>query len=202
MKTSRRATVLAARSSHQRHHIAEAAARLMAQDGLPDYASAKRKAARQLGISDTDALPSDREVESALRTYQALYQKDEQPAHLRDLRQKSLELLDIFRAFRPYLTGPVLDGTAGKYAEIELLLYPESPKDVEIFLLNRRQDYVHQPLRHAREEANIRLDWKGDEVQLSLYPPQEERIATRNRARAGALAALLQGPASTETEIS
>jgi hypothetical protein len=44
-----------------------------------------------------------------------------------------MRLLD---PFKPYLTGPVLEGTAGRYAEIELEAFPDSSKEVEIFLLN------------------------------------------------------------------
>ena len=35
--------------------------------------------------------------------------------------------------FNPYLTGSVLDGTAGRYAEIDIQLFTDSAKDVEIF---------------------------------------------------------------------
>ena len=34
--------------------------------------------------------------------------------------------MQALEQFSPYLTGPVLKGTAGPYAEIELQLFPES----------------------------------------------------------------------------
>ena len=40
--------------------------------------------------------------------------------------------------FHPYLSGPVLKGIAGRYAEIDLQLFPESAKEVELFLLDDR----------------------------------------------------------------
>ena len=43
--------------------------------------------------------------------------------------------------FSPYLTGPVLTGIAGPYAEIDLQLFPESTKEVELFLLDRNIAY-------------------------------------------------------------
>ena len=50
-----------------RGHIANLAARLMAVDGIDDFALAKRKAARQAGALDTRSLPTNEEVEQALR---------------------------------------------------------------------------------------------------------------------------------------
>src|SRR3990172_5650810 len=45
------------KQQHMRARIAAAAARIMAEDGVEDFALAKRKAARQLGAEDTQALP-------------------------------------------------------------------------------------------------------------------------------------------------
>ena len=47
------------RDSNLRRHIAYIAARLMAEDGVPDYASAKLKAARQAGLADSHLLPDN-----------------------------------------------------------------------------------------------------------------------------------------------
>src|SRR5262245_41183403 len=62
-----------------RARIAAAAARLMAEDGIDDFALAKRKAAKQLGALETQALPGNDEIEAELRAYLALYQADEHP---------------------------------------------------------------------------------------------------------------------------
>ena len=43
----------------ERSRIAHLAARLMVEDGIEDYAAAKRKAARQAGVSDTRQLPAN-----------------------------------------------------------------------------------------------------------------------------------------------
>ena len=75
------------RDQNLRSHIAYLAARLIAEDGVADYASAKQKAARQAGLSDANLLPDNSEIEEALREYQGLYQSEEQPAHLRYLRE-------------------------------------------------------------------------------------------------------------------
>ena len=63
-----------------RARIAAVAARIMAEDGVDDFALAKRKAARQLGAAETEALPANDEVEAELHAYRALYQPDEHAA--------------------------------------------------------------------------------------------------------------------------
>ncbi|MBP7488465.1 MULTISPECIES: hypothetical protein [Azospira] len=179
--SSRRADAQASRNAHLRQLIASTAARLMAEDGIADYPLAKRKAARQLGSPDTDALPTNAEVESELRAYQALYQEREQKERIDELRGKAAEMMEIMTPFHPYLTGSVLDGSAGRYAEVDILLYPDSAKEVEIFLLNRQIPFEHTTPRHDRVDAVLQLDMEGDTINLVIYPPQDERTAYRSR---------------------
>jgi hypothetical protein len=124
-----------------RNRIAQLAARLMAVDGIDDFALAKRKAARQIGAPDTRHLPNNDEVEQALRAYQQLYQADEQQARLLHLRRNAREMMNLLAPFNPYLSGSVLSGSAGKYSDINILLFTDSVKDVEMFLINRGIPY-------------------------------------------------------------
>ena len=55
------------RDNNLRQHIAYLAARLMAEDGVADYATAKNKAARQAGLADLNLLPDNSEIDAALR---------------------------------------------------------------------------------------------------------------------------------------
>ena len=126
-----------------RARIAAAAARIMAEDGIDDFALAKRKAARQLGAAETEALPGNDEIEEELRAYRELYQAEEHPQRIAELRGIALDAMRALEQFHPYLTGPVLKGTAGPYAEIDLQLFPESSKEVEMFLLERNIPFDH-----------------------------------------------------------
>ena len=119
-----------------REHLAHLAARLMAEDGIEDHALAKRKAARQAGLSDLRLLPDNNEIDAALRSYRALYQK-QHPAQLRELRALAVDVMTEFSRFNPHLMGSVLNGTAGRFADIQLQLFAESVKDVEFELFNR-----------------------------------------------------------------
>ena len=125
----------------ERSRIAHLAARLMAEDGIEDYAVAKRKAARQAGVGDTRQLPTNEEIDAALRTHQTLYGGAEHVARLRELRLRALEVMRDLERFNPYLTGSVLSGSAGKYADINIHLYTDNGKSVELYLLERGIGY-------------------------------------------------------------
>lgn len=161
--------------------IASAAARLMAEDGINDLVVAKRKAVQNLGLPDSTQLPENSEVEAELRLYQRLFQDEEQIARIDSLRQRAKEIMRIVQSFNPYLTGSVLDGTAGRYAEIDIQLFTDSAKDVEIFLLNQKIAYEHSIPRSDRAEAVLTILSEDTTANLIVYPRKEERVAFKTR---------------------
>ena len=169
---------------YMRTRIAAAAARIMAEDGIEDFAMAKRKAARQLGAGDTQSLPNNDEIETELRVYQSLYQGEEQRERVRYLRSQALAAMEQLAEFKPYLTGPVLRGTAGRYADIDLQVFADSCKDLEIYLLNHEIRYQTSELRHysgdrERAVSVLSLDWQGTPIRVAVYLPDDERRSVK-----------------------
>jgi hypothetical protein len=113
----------------------------MAEDGISDHAFAKRKAAKQLGASDTQHLPSNQEVDDALNSYRKLYQQDSHPDILYQLRTEALVTMRLLAPFHPYLTGSVLSGTAGSHSDINLMLYSDDEKAVLLYLLKLNLEF-------------------------------------------------------------
>ena len=174
------------RDSNLRRHIAYIAARMIAEDGIADYATAKLKAARQAGLTDSHVLPDNDEIEEALREYQDLYQKDEQPAHLRYLREVAVKVMREFDDFRPALVGSVLSGTAGQWSDVNLQLYTDDPKSLSMFLLNKRYRFEEGSRRVRRggredEVPQISLEVDDVTVTLTVLDPDDERSAARPR---------------------
>jgi len=176
----RRKLAPSASGSHLRRAIATAAARLMAEEGIGDYGTAKRKAARSLGASEGEALPTNEEIETELRAWQSLFQEDEQRERVHDLRATGLEVMQLLAEFHPYLTGGALDGTAGRYSAVEIDLYADSSKDVEIALLSHGISYDTMDNRRVGLDAQLRLDWNDFPVLISVYPPVAERQQPKN----------------------
>lgn len=186
-----------------RDRIAHLAARLMAEDGIEDYALAKRKAARQAGVPETRQLPKNDEIDAALKLYRELYQR-EHPAQLRELRQRALEVMDELAGFNPYLTGSVLRGSAGKYAAVSLQLFTDNAKGVEHFLLNRGIDFRNGETRLYAGDMTLdapvlSFERDGVEIRLTLLSPRELRAQLKasaggrpiERARREAVEALI-----------
>ena len=151
----------------------------MAEDGIEDHALAKRKAARQAGAVDARQLPDNEEIDAALRTYRLLYQK-QHPLQLRELRLLAVEIMDEFLRFDPRLTGSVLNGNASQFADIELLLFAESSKQVELDLLNGglRYQTVEKCFYAGEmpvEAVEFSFEREAVTVRLAVLTPREQR---------------------------
>ncbi len=124
-----------------RAQIAQTAAKLIYEEGVTDYAQAKRKAIKRLGFSGNVALPTNSEIDTEVRAYHALYSDEADAEHLTDLRQAAAMTMQLLQKFNPHLTGCVADGTAGPHASTDIHVFAESAKEVEIFLLNQNIPY-------------------------------------------------------------
>ena len=169
-----------------REQLAHQAAKLIAEAGIADFASAKRKAARQLGASDTQHLPSNREVEEALQSYRSLYQHDSHPDILYQLRTEALACMNLFATFNPYLTGSVLSGAAGENSDINLMLFSDDTKAVLLFLLKNKLDFEDGEWRvrlGGREEAVPSYTLAGEsgtQIHLIVLPENARHSGSRH----------------------
>lgn len=164
-----------------RAQIAHLAARIMAEDGVEDYALAKRKAARQAGVADSRQLPGNDEIDAALKAYRGLYHADDHRARLTELREIAVRAMTEFEKFNPHLTGNVLNGNAGKYAGIELQLFTEDAKAVEMFLLHRGIEY--QAGQASLYSGDVRitvpsyiLSDDGAQIEITVFSPRDARM--------------------------
>jgi len=174
------------KNQDMRRRIAEATARLLALDGSQDYGTAKRKAARQLGAPDSQNLPDNQEIESALRDYQALFQADTSRERLRQLREVAIEYMAQLKDYDPHLTGSVLNGTAGKYSDINLQLFTDNEKDIEFVLMRQATPYRAAERRSHEHETRIYprfiVDDQRATVDITVYPANELRRLKRMHA--------------------
>ena len=173
-----------------RAEIAAAAARMVAQDGA-DYGTAKRKAARRiLGDAQAnalrDALPDDAQIEEEVRQYHAVFNAGTQPARLLKLRTIALEVMERLEAYHPFLTGAVLNGTAGEHDDIRLQLFADSAKEVQIFLLNKNVNIEISESEHFKGPRHDPVEtvsflWHGEGVHAELYEQHDLRGARKQK---------------------
>lgn len=193
-----------------RAEIAAAAARMIAEDGA-DYATAKRKAARLI-LGNTkvrgEVMPDNAQVEEEVRQYNELFFADTQPIRLLHLRKLALRMMDELAQFSPYLTGAVLNGTAGAHSDIHLQLFSESPKDVEIFLLNKNVAFEVSEstrVRSGEPVETLSFMWQNEGIHLALYDKDDLRRMPKNssegkvlRADAATVRALIENKETNE----
>jgi len=170
-----------------RERVAQLAAQLMHEHGIQDFALAKRKAARQLGIDEAHHLPDNLEIEMALKDYQALFHHDTHPAVLQRLRGIAIETMEMLAEFHPYLTGSVLSGTANEHSDIQIELFTDNEKDVELYLLNQgiqfkqgQRQITHQGRR--KQIPCFILATPACDIYISIHAPSRIRNAPRANA--------------------
>jgi len=120
--------------------LAAAAARRVVEEGM-EYGPAKRAAAADLGCDARTGLPSNDEVEQAVREHIALFCADTQAQELVVLRRMAMGWMQRMAAFRPHLGGAVWYGTATRWSDIYIQLFCDDSKSAEIALIDMRLDY-------------------------------------------------------------
>ena len=174
-----------------RAEIAAAAASLIAEEGL-DYANAKRKAIERIAGKkhhrlQREILPSNEEIEEAVREYQKIFQSDSQPLRLRLLREKALALMQLLVDFSPMLTGAVANGTASEHSDIHLHCFASSAKELGIFLMNQGLNSEAASLAPQRPGGDaieaLAIQWQGELATIAVYPEHDQRSSPRAEAK-------------------
>ncbi len=132
--------------------ISAAAARIVVEDGL-EYAQAKRRAVRLLGLPTRTALPGNEDVEAAVMDYIALFCADTQPAELAALRRLALRWMERMSQFRPHLGSAVWRGSATRRSDIFIELFCDDSKSAEIALIDLKVAYEPRTLTGLRGDA-------------------------------------------------
>lgn len=164
------------RSENLRRAMAQEAARIMAEQGIHDFLTAKRKAAERFGNPDDAALPRNTEIEAALIEYQRLFAADTHGTKLQRQRHVALQAMRSLAAFEPRLVGPVLSGTATPHADVQLHLFAERAEAVALQLLDRgvQHEIIERRLRldaeRVRNYPGIRFEIDSQAIEATVFP--------------------------------
>jgi len=158
-----------------RQIIAAEAARIMVTQTQFNYRIAKQKAAERLGVCARAALPSNVEVETALRAYQEFYRGQQHFQHLQKMREVALRVMRALELFSPRLVGPVLDGTADEHARISLHVFNDPPDAVAVHLMDKGKTFRDEQRKIRWHDGSYRqvpllvTDTDDMEVELILF---------------------------------
>ena len=170
------------RDAQNRTRIAQLAARLIAEHGIADWSLAKRKAARQLMLSEREALPADSEIETALAEHHALFGGTAHEETLAAQRREALLWMRRLEAFRPMLIGGVAAGWATAHSDIRVELCADDAKTVELALINRGIRYRVPPARSRESRSELHVETQHGGVRLIVVDDAARRQRPRRDA--------------------
>jgi hypothetical protein len=171
------------RSDHLRKAVAQEAARLMAEHGIHDFLTAKRKAAERFGVSDNGALPKNSEIEMALAEYQRLFEGESHGQSLYAQRLVALQAMKQLREFEPRLVGAVLSGTATEHSNVQLHLFTDNAESVAIKLLDAGipHEVTERKVRMSAERVvarpGLRFEIDAQPIEATVFPTDGIRQA-------------------------
>ena len=160
-----------------RRQLALLAARLMYDRQESEYFTAKRKAARQLGVEyryRPKDLPSNREIRDQIQALANLYEGEQRHRNLRDMRLDAVRMMRLLCAFHPKLIGSVLTGHVRKGSDVDIHVFSDHPSAVLTVIEDERLAFRVERKRIIKhnEERQFTHVHVADRFnfELTLYP--------------------------------
>ena len=139
--------------------VANLAAQLIMEEGIKDYLFAKKKAARSLGLNENTNLPTNSQVDKAIDDFNKIFNPNIDIEFLQQFKTQALEVMNIFKNFKPHLMNQLSQGIIPKFPEIKINLFADNLKDIEYVLLNTEMSYDFKEVKMNAKESkhSIRL---------------------------------------------
>jgi predicted nucleotidyltransferase/predicted HD phosphohydrolase len=164
-----------------RRQIALLAARLMYDREESEYFTAKRKAARQLGVEyrfRPKDLPSNREIRDQIQSLAQFYEGDKRHENILQMRLCALRMMHLLSAFHPRLIGSVLTGHVRKGSDIDLHVFTNHISSITSMLddHNLRYDVERKRVIKQNEERIFTHVHVEDRFSFELTVYDEDKI--------------------------
>ena len=178
-------------TKHIKLAIASKAAELISQEGIRDYHFAKKKAAKYLGFSDKEILPSNYEIDKELILFKNLYQKIDHDL-VQNLKKEALKIMILFEHYKPFISNQFLEGIITKYPIIEINLFTDDIKEIEYILLNQNIHFeiidVNIHKKNAAKTLSIyKIDGYEFPIELKIFDTNELKIQNKQILKARGL---------------
>jgi len=164
-----------------RRQIALIAARLMYERQESEYFTAKRKAARQLGVEyrfRPRDLPSNSEIRDQIQALANVLEGDKRLENLKEMRLGALGMMRRLDRFHPRLIGSVWTGHIRQGSDIDLHLFSNNASSVTNVLEEHNLRYTierKRVIKHNEERTFTHIHVSDHyEFELTLYP--EDKI--------------------------
>ena len=141
--------------------VANLAAQLIMENGIKDYLYAKKKAAKSLGINENANLPTNSQIDKAIDEFNKIFNPNIDIEFLQQFKTQALEVMSIFKNFKPHLMDQLSQGIIPKFPEIKINLFADNLKDVEYVLLNSELSY---------DFKEVKMNAKGGKHSVKSIP--------------------------------
>lgn len=121
----------------QRSGIAAEAARIVCEEQVLDYRSAKLKALERLRLPPRTALPDNAHVHEAVIDYLRLFGGEAYRERLRAMRRTAPKAMRLLAAFSPRLVGGTVSGAVTDAHHLQLHVFADQAELVDVFLIER-----------------------------------------------------------------
>ena len=165
--------------SHDKHAIAQEAARVICAAQLTDYAAAKRKALERLGLPTRTALPDNAAVQQAVLEYQRLFGGDEYHEHLRAMRTVAVRVMRLLAEFSPRLAGGAVSGAVTAAHHVQLHLFADKAEMLDVFLHERGIRFEQDERQYRYPDGSVEaipltcFEVDGLGVDAAVFPEGE-----------------------------
>lgn len=169
----------------QRRAIAEEAARLMVEEDVSEYITAKQMAADHvcgMRLGPAAPLPSNGEIRAAIVARATIAEGHRRRERLRHMRDVALEVMAWLETFEPRLIGSVASGAIHRNSDIDIQVFCADDAPLERTL--HRHGCAAERLEHEvaidggrlHRYVHYHFEVRGADVELSVYPPEELRV--------------------------
>ncbi len=160
----------------KRMQIARIAAQLMYERAESEYFTAKRKAARQVGIEaryHPKDLPSNAEIRDQVQILACLHEGETRTDNLKRMRLAALRLMRRLHRFNPALIGSTWTGHIRKGSDIDIHVFAYAHSAVTLVLddCNLRYEVEHKRIvKHNEQRVFTHVHIAGEfPIELTVY---------------------------------
>jgi len=152
--------------------LVQEAARILCEEAVIDYRTAKLKAAQRLGLSGNTPLPDNARIQAAVIDYQRLFGGREYAERLRQLRSTAVQAMRLLAEFQPRLSGAAVSGAITAAHRVQLHAFADKAEALDLFFEDRqipyRQDDRVYRYANGNEENVPLLRFEAGEIGVDV----------------------------------
>ena len=167
-------------SKNTKLSVANLAAQMIMEEGIKDYFFAKKKAAKSLGLNENVSLPTNLQIDKAIEEFHKIFNQDTNIEFLEHFKDQALNVMGLFKSFKPHLMNELTRGIIPKFPEIKINLFADNIKDIEYVLLNSEISYEFSETKMYKKSGKNSIKSVPTIYLDSLPIPAEIKIYFEN----------------------